>query len=182
MDKIYTKTGDQGLTSLGTGEQVAKTDIRVEAYGTVDELSSFLGLSHSLIEADDNLNSEIIWIQQKLFTITSLLAFPGQTDPTGLGEIVLEDLTRLEQAIDKMSNKIPPLTSFILPGGSTLGATLHCARSICRRAERQVTKLDFSEYPLGNQILPFLNRLSDYLFVVARCINHENGKPERPAK
>lgn len=182
MDKIYTKTGDQGFTSLGTGTKVAKTDARVEAYGTVDELASFVGLAVSMVSDKDDLGLELIWIQKKLFTITSLLAFPGQEDPAGLGEITEHDVKQLEQAIDQLTAKVPPLKSFILPGGTTKGATLHCARSVCRRAERQVLRLDFTEYPLSGQILPFLNRLSDYLFIAARFVNYENGNPERPAK
>ena len=170
MDKIYTKQGDQGYTTLGTGISVTKTDPRVEAYGTVDELSSFVGLAVSTLPEDEPLVQELTWIQRKLFVLASLLAFPGS------------DLTTLEQAIDRIINKLPPLTNFILPGGVNTAAALHCARSVCRRAERRVIELDFQEYPLGSNILPFLNRLSDYLFCAARLANEQSGFVERLAK
>lgn len=182
MDKIYTKTGDQGFTKLGTGNTVRKTDTRVEAYGTVDELSSFVGLAISTLPEADVWIEELVWIQQKLFVIASLLAFPGREVSDGLGEVTSADLERLEQAIDRMTEELSPLTSFILPGGVDTAAALHCARSVCRRAERQVTKLDFNEYPLGDMILPFINRLSDYLFTAARFANYRKGFTDRPAK
>ena len=182
MDKIYTKQGDQGYTTLGTGISVTKTDPRVEAYGTVDELSSFVGLAVSTLPEDEPLVQELTWIQRKLFVLASLLAFPGREVSAGLGEISGSDLTTLEQAIDRIINKLPPLTNFILPGGVNTAAALHCARSVCRRAERRVIELDFQEYPLGSNILPFLNRLSDYLFCAARLANEQSGFVERLAK
>lgn len=178
MVKIYTKTGDQGSTSLGTGETVKKADRKIEAYGTVDELSSFIGLAGSHLSASAELANELIWIQRQLFKIGSILAFPGRTDGQNLGIITKEQIACLEKSIDKMTIELKPLTSFIIPGGLQAAAQLHCARSICRRAERLVSSLDMSEYPLGEQILPFLNRLSDYLFVAARFVNSQGGQDD----
>lgn len=182
VDKIYTKTGDHGYTRLGTGSIVRKTDQRVEAYGTVDELSSFVGLALSTLLEEEELAQELLWIQRKLFVIASLLAFPGREVADGLGEISPSDVAVLERAVDRITNELPSLTSFVLPGGVNSAATLHCARSVCRRAERRVTELDLQEYPLGTQILPFLNRLSDYFFCAARLANQKGGFLEWPAK
>lgn len=179
--KIYTKSGDAGYTTLGTGDAIRKSDPRVEAYGTVDELSSFIGLAVSGL-AGDALMHELLWVQRKLFAIGSILAFPGRKDLDGFGEVTEEDISSLEGAIDAMSAQIPPLKDFILPGGCEVAAFLHCARSICRRAERQVSNLDLGEYPLGRNVLPFLNRLSDYLFCAARFINHQTGFKDYLAK
>lgn len=180
--KIYTKAGDEGYTTLGTGGAVHKGDSRVEAYGTIDELSSFVGLALSRLPRDMDPGADLLWIQRKLFEIGSILAFPGQNSPKDLGQITPECLHHLELAIDDMSDLLPPLASFILPGGRPEAALLHCARSICRRAERIISTLEPAEYPLGTNILPFLNRLSDYLFCAARLVNHQGGQSEFPAK
>lgn len=179
--KIYTKSGDHGSTKLGTGGQVAKADLRVEAYGTVDELSSFLGLALVYVGEQQDLAAEIVWIQRKLFQLASILAFPGWDDPA-IGQISLGDLAQLEAAIDAFASEVPPLKAFILPGGSAAAAHLHVARSVCRRAERLASALDLTDYPLGGQILPFLNRLSDYLFTAARVVNYRGGQSEPLAK
>lgn len=179
--KIYTKTGDAGHTKLGTGDTVAKGDPRLDAYGTIDELSSFIGLAVSGLN-DDELRDSLTWLQRKLFVIGSILAFPGRTESKGIGQITPEDVRRLENGVDAMEEQLPPLANFILPGGTREAAQLHCARSICRRAERFASGLDFAEYPLGESILPFLNRLSDYLFCLARLVNHKAGGEESLAK
>lgn len=174
---IYTKTGDHGKTRLGTGACVAKGDLVVEAYGTVDELSSFLGLALAALE-DEQLVAELTWIQEKLHAAGAILAFPGHTDER-LGEVAQSDVDRLEAAIDAMMKELPPLTGFILPGGTGAAALLHCARSVARRAERAVSRLNLGDYPLGGWILPFLNRLSDYLFCAARLVNHRYGSGDK---
>lgn len=179
--KIYTKAGDEGYTRLGTGEAVAKGDPKLEAYGTVDELSSFLGLARSFLP-QNGLSQKLLWVQRKLFVIGSILAFPGRTSGEGLGEVTGHDVQELERAIDALATQLPPLTDFVLPGGGQGAALLHCARSICRRAERLVSRLDPGEYPLGREILPFLNRLSDFLFCAARVVNHEAGRGDELAK
>lgn len=180
--KIYTKIGDQGYTKLGTGNSVQKHDPRVDAYGTVDELSSFLGLARTFTKEHVDLGENLLWIQQKLFEIGSILAFPGWVDENTLGQVHTADVTRLESAIDQMSQEIPELTSFIVPGGLPGAAYLHCTRSICRRTERLVSAIDLAEYPLGTYILPFLNRLSDYLFCAARLVNYRGGQSDPLAK
>ncbi|HHT43451.1 MAG TPA: cob(I)yrinic acid a,c-diamide adenosyltransferase [Firmicutes bacterium] len=170
---IYTRAGDSGKTKLGTGSPVPKSDPRVEAYGTVDELSSFVGLAVSTVQ-DEDLSQDLVWVQEKLFTVGAILAFPGRSD-SGLGEVTAADVERLERGIDAMSAELPGLEGFILPGGTQQAALLHCARSISRRAERMVSRLNQEDYPAGKAILPFLNRLSDYLFCAARLVNHRQG-------
>lgn len=179
--KIYTKAGDEGYTRLGTGQAVPKGDLKLEAYGTVDELSSFLGLARSFLPQGE-LSQRLLWVQSKLFVIGSILAFPGRTSGEGLGEVTGQDVADLEREIDALGAKLPPLTDFVLPGGVQGAALLHCARSICRRAERLVSRLDPEEYPLGREILPFLNRLSDFLFCAARAVNFEAGLGDQLAK
>lgn len=179
--KIYTKKGDLGHTSLGTGEAVHKADQRLAAYGTVDELSSFIGLAVSGL-SDAELVQGLLWVQRKLFVVGSILAFPGRQSADGLGEIGSGDVGELERAVDEMTEQLPPLTDFIVPGGSKEASQLHCARSVCRRAERLVAGLPLDQYPLGGHILPFLNRLSDYLFSAARLVNQHAGLTENLAK
>ncbi len=178
---IYTKKGDKGLTELGTGSAILKSDVKVEAYGTVDELSSFIGLALSIL-SEEQLTADLLWVQRKLFVVSSILAFPGQTDSQGLGVVTQDDVVVIEAAIDVFSQILSLLHDFILPGGSTDAALLHLARAVCRRAERLVCSLDQEEYPLGEYILPFLNRLSDYLFCAARYVNHQRGINEDLAK
>lgn len=180
--KIYTKTGDQGYTKLGTGSTVHKSDQRVACYGTVDELSSFIGLARSLLSEDHELSIDLIWVQRKLFQIGSILAFPGKLTSEDLGEVSATDLTFLETAIDRLTAELPPLAGFVLPGGTPTAAYVHCARSICRRAERLASTLNPEDYPLGANIVPFLNRLSDYLFCAARVLNYRGGQSEPLAK
>lgn len=176
--KMYTKAGDRGYTQLGTGDPVHKSDIRVDAYGTVDELSSFIGLAISHLPPGEDLAEDLVWVQRKLFHIGSLLAFPGKDLPMGAGAVDGQDVARLEGAIDHFEHKLPALIDFILPGGTKGAALLHCARSICRRAERLCAAIDFRDYPLGGSIVPFLNRLSDYLFCAARWVNFSAGRNE----
>lgn len=165
--KIYTKTGDGGLTKLGSGVTVRKDNKLVEAYGTVDELSSVLGLAVSDLSEPD-VADDLLWVQRKLFVVGSILA-------GGPGEVTIEDLGFLEAAIDRLSSRLPPLHDFILPAGTRCAAFLHVARSVCRRAERRVASVDQGMDPGAENVLPLLNRLSDYLFCAARYVNHQEG-------
>ncbi len=179
--KIYTKTGDKGETSLIGGTRVPKYHDRIEAYGTVDELNSYLGLIRDLCN-DETIEAVLLKIQECLFILESSLA----TDPSGevnrkLPEIIESDIEFLEKEIDSMNETIPELKSFILPGGDIVSSHCHIARTICRRAERITIKLA-STYPIEAIDIKYLNRLSDFLFVLARKIIHERGGKEIPWK
>lgn len=171
--KIYTRTGDHGLTSLFGGARVRKDEARIEAYGSVDELSSFIGVARSggvPVEVSAILES----VQHDLFEIGAHLASPGTSRFPGVDA---ERITALESAIDAMESELAPLASFILPGGSAAAAALHVTRTVCRRAERRVVALDDTTAPTISSIT-YLNRLSDYLFVAARFANHRAGANE----
>jgi cob(I)alamin adenosyltransferase len=171
--KIYTRTGDHGETSLFGGTRVRKDVARIEAYGTIDELSSFLGVARAT-GLPQSVDQIIEGVQSDLFEIGAHLASPGTSRFPGPGA---ERTAALEQAIDAMEAELPPLTSFILPGGVSAAATLHVARTVCRRAERRVVTIDdLSEATVSS--VAFLNRLSDYLFVAARFVNHLAGGAE----
>jgi cob(I)alamin adenosyltransferase len=178
--KIYTKTGDKGQTSLFSGERVAKYDQRVNAYGTIDELNSSLGvLAAHLDGALKEYRTNIYQIQSILFNIGSWLATdPSSEHKSFLTEISLDDLNQMELAIDEMTKELPELTGFILPGGHPSSGFAHLCRSISRRAERKVLLLleETQGYPLEIEaaIKKYLNRLSDYLFTLARYCNHKN--------
>lgn len=175
IDKIYTRTGDKGQTRLSTGEEVAKWHPRVAAYGTVDELNAALGVA--ALEADGEMLARIRRIQNDLFDLGADLATPDRgrvLEWTPL-RIIASQVTRLEEEIDAMNASIPPLDSFILPGGSRLAAQLHVARTLCRRAERAIAQLSGIENePVTAEALAFINRLSDWLFVAGRAANN-NG-------
>ncbi len=179
--KIYTKTGDDGITGLLGNRRVPKDDIRIEAYGTVDELNAVLGVARAqgLDSASDKLVSQL---QDELFAVGSALADP---DPKGRyhNAIRTEHAVRLEAIIDALELELEPLTSFILPGGSLAAAELHLARTVCRRAERLVVRL--ARQPGGDvstALIVYLNRLSDLLFVMARVENHRAGVSDIPWK
>jgi len=180
--KIYTKTGDKGLTGLIDGKRIPKSDIRIIAYGSIDELNSYIGLSISLLSQhrnnnDNNKNnqsfSDIIItlnrIQNELFIIGSDLADPDLSKPTSL-RVQSPMITVLENDIDNYEKELSPITYFILPGGSVESSTLHIARSITRRAETNVSKLLLKD-TINNLVLIYLNRLSDLLFVLSRTVN-----------
>lgn len=173
--KIYTKKGDSGETSLFGGKRVSKNSIRIEAYGTVDELNSHLGFARTQNPTPSE-DAALRRIQETLFVLGSDLAAPKGGNTERIGE---EHVLELERSIDRMEKELPALKNFILPGGSPLGAQLHIARTVCRRAERLVTTLSVSE-DLGPYPLKFLNRLSDLLFVMARHVNHSSGATETP--
>ena len=176
--KIYTKTGDKGTTALFGGTRVPKHHIRIDSYGTVDELNSHLGLLRD--QQIDNHSEEIILkIQDRLLTIGSTLA----TDPKkaklksgkerlDIARISSEDIELLEQEMDKMNEELPPMTHFVLPGGHQTVSVCHIARCVCRRAERLATAL-YEIEPFEEQVLQYLNRLSDYLFVLARKLSKD---------
>lgn len=174
--KVYTKTGDEGTTSLLGGTKVAKNDLRIEAYGTVDELNAYLGLIADQEAADDQ--KELIRrIQDRLFVVGSQLANdPGRSHfkvPT-LNE---KDVEALENSIDEMEKLLEPLTNFILPGGHPANSMSHVARCVCRRAERRVVELN-ERAPVDPLMLKYLNRLSDWLFVLGRHISRITRSPE----
>lgn len=178
--KIYTKTGDKGKTSLLGGTRVSKSDIRIDAYGTVDELNSYLGFVSDL-ETDKDRISFIRNIQYRMFTVGSSLAAETERAKDFKPDLQEEDITVLEQAIDKMNEVLPIMTSFIIPGGHQLVSATHIARTICRRAERLVIKLSEVE-EIEEIIIRYLNRLSDFLFVLARKQGFDLGVEEIPWK
>ena len=174
--KIYTKTGDAGETSLIGGKRVPKNHIRIEAYGTVDELNSTIGLIRDQ-QIDNHYKDILLKIQNKLFTVASILANDKEKTPEKLSCIKAEDIALLETEIDLMNESLPELHSFTIPGGHTTASFCHIARCVCRRAERIVISLS-QHHPIDGLILMYLNRLSDYLFVLARKIAFDNKSPE----
>jgi len=175
--KIYTKTGDDGTTGLVGGNRVKKYDLRLEAYGTIDELNASLGMLRAL-ESDVETGRLLLQIQNKLFNIGSRLASDEKGEEYTKGLVIVEkDIQILEQAIDKMEEELPKLKHFILPGGDPVVAQCHVARTICRRAERRI--VEFSEQAkVENELIKFINRLSDFLFVLARFTGFQRGVDE----
>ena len=176
--KIYTKTGDKGTTALFGGTRVPKHHIRIDSYGTIDELNSYVGLIRDQ-DIDEHYKNILLEIQSQMFVIGSILA----TDPDksslkngkerlNIEKIDEEDIALLEQEIDSMNSSIQQMTHFILPGGHTIVSYCHIARCVCRRAERMACLLNENE-PVNEYVLKYLNRLSDYLFVLARKLTHE---------
>jgi len=178
--KIYTKTGDDGTTALVGGKRVSKDSLRVECYGTVDEVNSILGLISTEIQNKDVV-SLIVEIQNKLFTIGGELATPKNKSDINKVRLVNNDILLLENSIDKYEKELKPLKQFILPGGTKGASLLHLARSVCRRAERLVTSLSKNK-KISDLILIYLNRLSDLLFVLARYENSLNQISDIPWK
>lgn len=177
--KIYTKKGDTGETSLFGGTRVSKSSRRIEAYGTVDELNSFIGLasSYSLSPKGTVL---LQTVQEQLFVLGADLSTPPSSK-TRINRIGEHETQFLEQAVDEMEEELPDLKNFILPGGSQPGATLHVARTVCRRAERAAVDCKKNEN-ISDEAIKYLNRLSDFLFVVARYENQYLGSEEQPWK
>lgn len=176
---IYTKTGDDGDTGLFGGDRVPKNDRRVEAYGAVDELNSFVGLALTSL-ADADARRGLLLIQHDLFALGAKLATPevGDSRPRPqTPKVPLARVEEMEQWIDQATDELPELRHFVLPGGTDSAAMLHVCRSVCRRAERAVVALSL-EVPLDEGILPYLNRLSDLLFVWARLENHRAGQAD----
>jgi cob(I)alamin adenosyltransferase len=175
--KIYTKTGDSGETSLFGKTRISKADPRVDAYGEVDELNACLGAVRAA-GVDADIAAAIEQLQKDLFAVGARLADPSSRIAARVEKIVLAeaDVARLEQTIDRLEEELPPLRRFILPGGSRAGALLHVARTVCRRAERRVIGLGTGA--VDPNVIVYLNRLSDLLFVMARAVNHRSGVPE----
>jgi cob(I)alamin adenosyltransferase len=174
--KIYTRTGDEGETSLFDNSRVSKADPRVDAYGEVDELNGWLGLVRaSGVDAD--LDPELVHIQRDLFAVGAQLADPSERLASRVTRAFVADadVARLEALIDRLEAELPPLTRFILAGGSVAGASLHVARTVCRRAERRMVALT---PPIDPLLIRYMNRLSDLLFVLARVVNHRSRQPE----
>lgn len=174
--KIYTKTGDKGTTSLATGTRVPKTDQRIEAYGTVDELTSYVALVRDLYE-NNEVKEVLLEILDRLMTIGGILSFDVIEPAYKVPQVKEEDFTYLEGKIDEYTAQIPQLRAFVIPGGTALSSHCHVARSICRRAERSTLRLaETSQVP--QECIRYLNRLSDFLFVLARKAVKENNTDE----
>lgn len=167
--KIYTRTGDNGTTSLFAGGRVRKDDVRVEAYGTVDELNSILGVIRA-ISKDDFIVETVKDIQNLLFVLGADLATPIEVESAKVKRITKDDVKKIEKLIDTVDENLEPLRSFILPGGTFLASFLHLARTVCRRAERRIVTLSERER-INENIIPFVNRLSDLFFMLARYAN-----------
>ncbi len=176
--KIYTKTGDDGTTGLFGGARVKKASLRVEAYGTVDELNASIGVARATT-LDPFTDGVLAHVAVDLFTLGAELAcVPGKHDKLGMTLLDASDATRLERAIDDADRELPPLKTFVLPGGSAQAAALHLSRTICRRAERAVLSID--DEPARTEVVIYLNRLSDLLFVLARHANLKAGVEDVP--
>jgi len=175
--KIYTKTGDRGDTRLFDGTKVRKDNVRVEAYGDVDELNSFIGAAASFLK-DDDLVSMLAEVQKDLFSVGAQLADPGfKNQSRAKFQLSKDRILALENAIDSFETELQPLRQFILAGGGNGGALLHVARTVCRRAERRVVSLS-EKIEVHPNVVEYLNRLSDFLFVIARLVNYREGKQE----
>ncbi len=178
--KIYTKTGDKGTTALFGGKRVSKADLRIETYGTVDELNAYIGLVRDQ-PVNQIRKNILVEIQDRLFTIGSILATePGNTK-VKVPSLAVEDITLLEKEIDVMDAVLPPMKSFVLPGGHQSVSFCHIARTVCRRAERLVIALNAQE-EVGPLVIQYLNRLSDYLFMLSRKMTAELNAEETPWK
>ena len=179
LNKIYTRTGDDGTTALGTGERRKKYDLRIAAYGTLDETNSVIGIARLHTAEDAALDAALSRIQNDLFDVGADLTTPGKGKGPGgaLLTVTAAQVDWLEAEIDRLNDELEPLRSFILPGGSAAAAYLHLARTVCRRAERLIAELnDKAGESVTPEVLKYVNRLSDFLFVAAR---HANGKGAR---
>ena len=178
--KIYTKKGDKGTTQLIGGTRIPKSSLRIEAYGTVDELNSCIGLVRDQ-EINENHKKTLIEIQDRLFTLGALLASDPEKSKMKIPDLTETDVEFLEKEMDKMDAELPPMKSFVLPGGNNIVSFCHIARCICRRAER--ITVDLSQHEKTDEIaVKYLNRLSDYLFVLSRKLAQETGAEEIPWK
>jgi cob(I)alamin adenosyltransferase len=173
LNRIYTRTGDDGTTRLATGAPVSKASLRVEAYGGVDETNACIGLARVHTAADPPLDAMLARIQNELFDLGADLSTPARPDEVegAMLRILDGQVARLEAEIDALNDALPALTSFILPGGAPAAAALHLARTVCRRAERSVIRMREAGEDLSGPALKYLNRLSDFLFVAARHAN-----------
>ena len=179
LNKIYTRTGDDGTTALGSGERRKKYDLRVAAYGTLDEVNATLGIARLHTANDASLDAALSRIQNDLFDVGADLCTPSKGKGPGGARLTVTaaQVEWLESEIDRFNEELAPLRSFVLPGGSAAAAYLHLARTVCRRAERLIAELrDRPDESVGDEVLKYVNRLSDFLFVASR---HANGKGER---
>ena len=179
LNRIYTKRGDSGETGLVGGQRVPKDALRIECYGTVDELNAFIGVARITADSDGlgQLSAILLRVQHELFNLGSILAtLPADVHPKQ-PRVTDADVQQLEREIDEMNEGLPKLRSFVLPGGCRLNAELHACRTICRRAERVAVALSHNE-AVPQEAIQYLNRLSDALFVWSRWVNHELGVPE----
>ena len=182
--KIYTKTGDKGTTSLFGGSRVPKHHIRIESYGTIDELNSWLGLIRDQ-EIAAHYKKILEETQKNLFTLGAILAtepkkavLKSGKDRLNIARITISDIEHLEAEMDKMNTELPPMTHFVLPGGHSTVSYCHIARTVCRRAERMISLLHYNE-DVDALVLSYVNRLSDYLFVLARKLSYDLGAEEQ---
>ena len=183
ITRVYTRTGDHGTTALVGGERVAKDARRVECYGALDELNAILGLARSLnaqaaaTPARRRLDGILRQLQNELFDLGSELATPPESEYEGMFKVGASDVRALERVMDQCQKDLEPLRSFVLPGGGPVSAVLHQARTVCRRAEREIIRLAREE-TVGDFVVPYVNRLSDLLFVLSRWIGKQNGEAE----
>jgi cob(I)alamin adenosyltransferase len=183
INRVYTRTGDNGTTALVGGARVPKDSVRVEAYGAVDELNSILGLARAFNREDastagrEPLEKILKQLQNELFDLGSELATPPSAFREGMFRVGPDEIKRLESLIDECQEILEPLRSFVLPGGGRVSATLHHARTVCRRAERDILRLSRHE-DLGECVIPYVNRLGDLLFVLARWAGHQRSEAE----
>ena len=178
--KIYTKKGDEGKTGLIGGTRVMKSSMRIEAYGTTDELNSYIGLVRDQ-KIDQKYVEQLIEIQDRLFTIGSSLASDPEKSSMKIPDLRIEDVELLEKWMDEMDAQLPEMKSFILPGGHTTVSFCHIARCVCRRGERIIVDLSSNEF-VDSTVLKYMNRLSDYLFVLGRKLAQDLNAPEQPWK
>jgi cob(I)alamin adenosyltransferase len=175
LNRIYTRTGDDGTTALGSGERRPKYDLRVAAYGTVDETNAAIGVARLHLAEARELDAMLAMIQNDLFDLGADLSVPEREGKAERLRVALSQVERLERDIDSVNAKLAPLTSFVLPGGTPAAAYLHLARTICRRAERMIVELaSRPSEPVGDASIGYMNRLSDFLFVASRAAN-QNG-------
>ncbi len=183
LNKIYTRTGDDGSTALGTGERVPKHALRIWAYGTVDETNAAIGMARLNLSTDDELNVQLGRIQNDLFDLGADLCIPDRGSPPSWAgpdyvplRVTPAQVLRLENEIDAMNGTLQPLRSFVLPAGTPAAAALHVARTVCRRAERHMAELaSLPDEPVSDAAMRYINRLSDYLFVASRFVNNRSG-------
>ena len=179
LNKIYTRTGDDGTTGLGTGERRKKYDRRIAAYGTIDEVNAAIGIARLHTVSDDALDGALARIQNDLFDVGADLCTPGKGKGPGGARLTVTDkqVTWLESEIDRLNAELKPLRSFVLPGGSAAAAYLHLARTLARRAERLIAELkDSPGESVGAELLKYVNRLSDFLFVASRYANSKGAR------
>jgi cob(I)alamin adenosyltransferase len=177
LNRIYTRTGDDGTTALGTGERRVKYDLRIAAYGTIDEVNAAIGLARLSTASDERLDAMLARIQNDLFDLGADLCSPDKGKGPGGERLAIVDaqVARLEQEIDALNADLAPLRSFVLPGGTPAAAALHLARTICRRAERLIVELSHRpDESVSAAVIKYVNRLSDFLFVASRYVN-DNG-------